>query len=176
MTGNPDIHRIVTLLGLERHRTCGFMGQTFQSPHRVGKESLPAGFDTPRALGAALYFLISPEWPAALHSIRSDQMYHHYLGDPLEVLLLYPDGGGEVRTLGNDLQAGHRPQLLIPGGTLHISRNRGGQGFALLATTSWLGVEPQDVVNGRPEELLARYPAMRDAILDFTATAPPPRQ
>jgi hypothetical protein len=29
-----------------------------------------------------------------LHRIRSGQMYHHYLGDPLEVLLLYPGGIG----------------------------------------------------------------------------------
>jgi len=27
-----------------------------------------------------------------LHRIRNDQLYHYYLGDPLEVLLLREDG------------------------------------------------------------------------------------
>ena len=49
-------------------------------------------------------------------------MYHHYLGDPLEVLLLYPGGKGEVRWVGPDLAAGMRPQLFIPANTFHVSR------------------------------------------------------
>jgi predicted cupin superfamily sugar epimerase len=70
-----------------------------------------------RPFGSVLYFMVTPEARIRLHRIRSDQMYHHYLGDPLEVLLLYPDGSGAVQMVGSDLAAGARPQLFIPGGT-----------------------------------------------------------
>jgi predicted cupin superfamily sugar epimerase len=173
---DPTAEEIIALLGLQRHPTCGYVAETFRSPHHVLGESLPAGFSMPRPLGSVLYFLVTPDAPTMLHSIRSDQMYHHYLGDPLEVLLLYQDGTGEVRVLGDDLLSGLRPQLLIPGGTIHASRPRGTRGYALLGTSEWLGVEPQDVLTGRVEELMTRYPAMRDALSGFAGghyTDPP---
>lgn len=95
-------------------------------------------------------------------------MYHHYLGDPLEVLLLYPDGRGETTVVGDDLAAGMRPQLFIPGSTFHVSRLKAGGSYALLGTTEWPGVEPPDVELGDPDKLIAAFPAFREAILAFT--------
>jgi predicted cupin superfamily sugar epimerase len=96
-------------------------------------------------------------------------MYHHYLGDPLEVLLLYPGGECEVQVVGADLAAGTRPQLLIPGGTFHAARVRVGVGYALLGTSVWARAEPADVEMGDPGELLRAYPSARAAIAQFTA-------
>ena len=36
--------------------------------------------------------------------------------DPVEMLLLYPDGSGHTATLGTDILAGMRPQIVVPGG------------------------------------------------------------
>jgi predicted cupin superfamily sugar epimerase len=102
-----------------------------------------------------------------LHRIRSDQMYHHYLGDPLEVLLLYPGGGSEVRVVGPDLAAGMRPQLLIPGGTFRAGRVPPGAGYSLLGTSVWARAEPGDVEAGDAGSLTASYPAARAAITAF---------
>jgi len=104
-----------------------------------------------------------------LHRIRSDQMYHHYLGGPLDVLLLYVDGRGEVRSVGSDLRGGMQPQLFIPGGTFHVGRLRPGAEYALLGTTEWPGVEPPDVEVGNRDKLIAPYPEMRESIVTFTA-------
>jgi len=87
--------------------------------------------------------MVTADAQIRLHCIRSDQMYHHYMGEPLEVLHLYPDGTGEITIIGADLTAGMRPQLLIPGGTFHTSRLQSisaPAGFALLGTTEWPGV------------------------------------
>jgi len=95
------------------------------------------------SLRSALYFLVTPDAQIVLHRIRSDQLYHHYLGDPLEVLMLFPGGDGAIATVGSDLESGMRPQLLVPGGTFHTSRlASGGAGYALLASTEWPGVQP----------------------------------
>jgi predicted cupin superfamily sugar epimerase len=103
-----------------------------------------------------------------MHRIRSDQLYHHYLGDPLEVLLLYPNGDGEVITVGSDLEVGERPQLFLPGGTFHTSRLEPGADYALLASTEWPGVEPPDVEHGDVEALMEAYPSFGEEIRAFT--------
>jgi uncharacterized protein len=165
----PTAEEIKALLGLKPHPTCGFVAETYRSPLKIAAESLPKAYEGERPYGSALYFLVTPEAQIVMHRIRSDQLYHHYLGDPLEVLLLYPDGNGEVTTVGSGLGVGERPQLFIPGGTFHTSRLPQGGGYALLASTEWPGVEPPDVEHGDIEALMDAYPAFREHIRAFTS-------
>jgi uncharacterized protein len=163
----PTASDIIARLGLKRHPTCGFVAETFRSRHQIPSASLPTGYEGGRPMGSVLYFMVTPDVPIALHRIRNDQMYHHYLGSPLEVLLLYQDGTGEKLIAGPDLEAGMRPQLFIPGGTFHISRLLPGEDFALLGTTEWPGVEPSDVELGDPQGLQHQYPEHKDDIKVF---------
>lgn len=160
--------QIIEMLGLKPHPTCGFVAETYRSKQQIPQQALPAVYKGSRPFGSILYFMVTPEAQIQLHRIRSDQMYHHYLGDPLEVLLLYPGGGGELKVVGSDLATGMRPQLFIPGGTFHISRLRTGSNFALLGTTEWPGVEPPDVEMGDRDRLMADYANLRDEIDAFT--------
>ena len=162
---------IIELLGLKPHPTCGFVAETYRALERIPDEALPTKYAGSRPFASVLYFMVTGEARIRLHRIRSDQMYHHYIGEPLEVLLLYPDGRGEIKTLGSDLVAGMRPQLLIPGGTFHTSRLRPGSAataFALLGTTEWPGFESADLEVGEPTKLIAAYPALRRDIEEFT--------
>jgi predicted cupin superfamily sugar epimerase len=165
----PSSAWIIDLLGLKPQGTCGFMGETYVSDLQIPAGSLPADYQGGRPLGGVFYFLVTPQAPVRLHRIRSDQMYHHYLGDPLEVLLLHPEGETEVRVVGPDLAAGMRPQLLIPGRTFHAGRVRAGVGYALLGTSVWARAEPADVEMGDPGQLLAAYPSARGAMAGFLA-------
>jgi uncharacterized protein len=160
--------RIIELLGLTKHPTCGYMGESFRSPLLVPASALPPEFGGGREFGGVLYFLVTPDSPVRLHRIRSDQVYHHYLGGPLEVLLLHPGGGHEVRAVGPDLESGMRPHLLVPGGAFHAARVPGQAGHALLATSVWARAEPQDVEMGDAERLFASHPEARELIRDFT--------
>lgn len=155
------------MLDLGPHHTCGFTRETFVSAMRVPAHDLPSGYGSPRALGGFLYFLVTPDTGVRLHRIRSDQMYHHYLGDPLEVVLLLPDNTGEVRIVGPDLAAGMRPQLLVPGGTFHAGRVRGESGYALLGTSVWLRAELEDVEMGDAAKLAAANPSFAAALARF---------
>jgi predicted cupin superfamily sugar epimerase len=103
---------------------------------------------------------VTPAAPVRLHRIRNDQLYHYYLGDPLEVLLLRDDGASERMIMGPDLRAGQHTQLLIPGNTFHVARLLQRGRWFLGASTEWPGVIPADVETGDVEALAAKYPAV----------------
>jgi predicted cupin superfamily sugar epimerase len=164
----PSAEEIKHALGLEPHPTCGFVRESYRSEQRIPASALPE-FDGDRALASVLYFLVTPEAHMALHRIAPTQMYHHYLGDPVEVLLLYPDGTGAVEMVGGDTSGTMRPQLLIPGKTWHVSRLRADGEYALLATNEWPAVEPADAEVGDLHELAAAYPDFTDRLREFAS-------
>lgn len=116
---------IRSLLALEPNATCGFVRETYRSALSIAPGGLPTPFASGRPLGSALYFMATPAAPVKLHRIRNDQLYHYYLGDPLEVLMLRGDGKADHVIVGPDLRAGHRLQLFIPGHTFHTARLAG---------------------------------------------------
>src|SRR3954463_6256519 len=136
-SATPSVQDLKARFGLVPHPTCGFVSETYRAQRRF----VPDGYGADRPLGSVLMFMATPDATLQLHRIRPDQMYHHYLGDPLEVLLFLADGTWEVRTIGS-VAAGHEPYLFIPGQTFHVFKLAGGEhGFSLLATTEWPGVE-----------------------------------
>src|SRR5215218_7647774 len=150
---------LLKLLQLEANATCGFVRVSFVSKHSIGKGGLPAPFEGQRPLGSALYFMVTTGAPVRLHRIRNDQLYHYYLGDPLEVFLLHASGEAERTILGPDLRRGERVQLLIPGNTFHTARLMGRRQWFLGASTEWPGVVPSDVEIGNLDDLAGKYPA-----------------
>src|SRR5438270_13856786 len=159
--GPMHADQVKALLGLEPNPSCGFTTPTYDAPLRV---KTPRG---ERDCAFAQYFLVAPERAMVMHRIRSDQLYHHYAGDPLEVLRLFEDGTGDVTLVGSDLAGGQRPQLLIPAQTFHVSRVRPGGSWALLATTVLPALEPEDVELGNLEKLAAAYPSLAEEIRSF---------
>ena len=155
------------LLKLEPHATCGFVRVTFMSKERIAPGGLPAPFAAGRPVGSALYFMVTPGAPVRLHRIRNDQLYHYYLGDPLEVLMLRVDGTTERVVVGPDLRGGQLLQLLIPGNTFHTARVIGRRRWFLGASTEWPGVEPVDVEIGNVDALVAKYPQVADDLRTF---------
>jgi uncharacterized protein len=159
MPTSLSAHEIQNLLDLEPNATCGFVRVTFTSKQLIGADVLPSPFTSERTLGSALYFMVTPTAPVRLHRIRNDQLYHYYLGDPLEVFLLHDNGTAERVIVGADLRGGQRVQLFIPGSTFHTARLLGNRCF-LGASTEWPGVVPADVEIGNVEKLAPRYPAI----------------
>jgi len=157
-----------SLLDLKPHPTCGFVRITYESPQNIPAGALPAPFEAGRRLGSALIFQVTPDAHVKLHRIRNDQFFHHYLGDPIEVLMLKTDGTSARVICGPDLKAGHFVQLFIPGNTFHTARVAGARQWFLGASTQWPGVEPIDVEPGDLDALCVKYP---DAAEDLRAFA-----
>ena len=167
MSNDLSADEVRALLKLEPHATCGFVRVTFISNQRIAPGGLPAPFFDGRPAGSALYFMVTPDAPVRLHRIRNDQLYHRYLGGPIEVLMLHENGTSEHAIVGPDLAAGQRVQLLIPGSTFHAARVVGQQRWFLGASTEWPGVEKVDVELGDIDALAAKYPDVADDLRAF---------
>lgn len=170
MTADLTAEEIQRLLDLAPNATCGFVRVTYTSKLSIAPGGLPAPFAGGQPLGSALYFLVTPEAPVRLHRIRNDQLYHYYLGDPLELFLLHADGSSERVIVGPDLRAGHRAQLLIPGNTFHTARLLGQGRWFLGASTEWPAVIPSDVELGDVEVLAATHPKVAADIRAIAAS------
>ena len=154
---------IKTLLKLEPHPTeGGFFRQTYVSEATV---ELARGA---RSLGTAIYYLLEADTFSEMHVLDSDEIFHFYLGDPVEMLQLLPDGTSRRLLLGTDLAAGMAPQLLVPHGVWQGSRLVPGGKFALLGCTVSPGFEYDDYESGPRAALLERYPESRELILALT--------
>jgi uncharacterized protein len=170
MNDSMTADELRALLELEPNATCGFVRLTYVSKHSIAAGGLPAPFADGRPLGSALYFMVTPGAPVRLHRIRNDQLYHYYLGDPIEVFLLHADGSTERVIVGPDLRSGERVQLLIPGNTFHTARLIGSRRWFLGASTEWPGAVPADVEIGDLEQLAGKYPAIAPDLRTIAAS------
>jgi predicted cupin superfamily sugar epimerase len=146
----------------------GFYAESYRSEGKLGAGFLPRRYSGERRFGTAIYFLLTRETFSALHRLASDEVYHFYLGDPVELLCLREDGSGEVVTMGTDLDAGMRPQITVPRGAWQGSRVRPGGEFALLGTTMAPGFEFADFELADRDFLSQRYPSFVEMIQVLT--------
>jgi predicted cupin superfamily sugar epimerase len=149
----------------------GYYRETYRASEALAPGALPARYPTTRALGSAIYYLLRDEDFSALHRLRTDEVYHFYLGHPVELLLLLPDGRDELVHLGTDLAVGQRPQVVVPRGVWQGSRliaPAAAGAYALMGTTMAPGYDLADFELGEREPLQARYPGRAELIAALT--------
>ena len=146
----------------------GYFAETHRSNFTLSQRSLPPGYSGERALSTAIYYMVTPDTFSAMHRLKGDEVYHFYLGDPAEMLILKPDGTSKTLLMGQDIVSGMRLQHVVPGGAWQGSRLVPGGKFALLGTTMAPGFDPADFELGSRGELTARYPAYAELIAALT--------
>lgn len=165
----PSAQRLKELLRLEPHpREGGWFRQTYASGERFPQDSLPKRYIGDRSAGTAIYYLLTPDTFSEIHRLASDEVFHFYLGDPVEMLQLKPNGQGEIVRMGSDIEGGTMPQLLVPQSVWQGSRLIAGGEVALLGCTVSPGFDYADYEQGTREELTAAYPAFTEMIRKLT--------
>ena len=159
---HADARCLIDRLGLIPHPEGGFYRETFRSLARV--TSAERGV---RAASTAIYFLLPAGAVSVLHRVSSDEAWHHYDGDPVELLTLDEAGRREVVTLGRDVPAGQRPQHVVLAGVFQGARALGVR-YALLGCTVAPGFEFSDFTMPSRAELLGRFPEHRAWIEPLT--------
>jgi uncharacterized protein len=168
MSNQPRISlsAIVEKLALRPHPEGGFYRETYRS-----KVSLPggvAGSKRSRAAGTAILFLL-PEGSCSLfHRLKTDEIWHFYLGGPLVLVELRETGEMARIAVGPDLLAGQELQHVVPAGRWFGAYPAPGSGFSLVGCTVAPGFEFEDLEFGLRDDLLSRFPAAQEEILRLT--------
>ena len=142
----------------------GFYTQTYISGEKIAKDALPDRYGDDRPLSTAIYYLLTSDTKSHMHRLLSDEIFHFYLGAPVQMLLLYPSGNSNIIFLGQEIMSGQRVQTLVPGGVWQgCSLVEGGE-FALMGTTVAPGFEFEDFELGKRDDLLRMFPQHKDMI------------
>ncbi|HEX2112968.1 MAG TPA: cupin domain-containing protein [Alphaproteobacteria bacterium] len=106
---------LIAALDLKPHPEGGHFRETFRhAPPEGGRGAM-----------TAIYYLLQDGEVSAWHRVDAAEIWHFYAGAPL-ALSLSPDGKrAETKSLGADIAAGERPQLLVPQGHWQSARSRG---------------------------------------------------
>ena len=115
---------------------------------------------------SAIHYLLTDGDFSAMHRLDGQEVYHHYAGAPVALLLLFPDGSAAEVLMGDDLAAGQRPQVVVPAGVWQGSSTCGE--WTLLGTTMAPPYADEGFELGRRDELLADWPSAAGRIAELT--------
>jgi predicted cupin superfamily sugar epimerase len=146
----------------------GYFRETYRAELTVPAGALPSDYGGDRNVSTAIYYLLSDHTFSAIHIVKSDEAFHFYAGDAVEMLQLWPDGSARVVIISNDLAAGYEPQLVVPAGVWQGCRLVRGGKRALMGCTVSPGFDYADFKLGNRNELIDRYPGEGELITALT--------
>ena len=155
---------LIRMHGLAPHPEGGYFRQTYKSPVIVPNAALPAGYVGDRACSTAIYYLLREGEKSCLHKLRSDEMWHFYLGGPLHLAMIHPDGRSEDVVIGPHAVHGQHVQYVVEPGVWFGAYPAPGAGFCFVGCTVTPGFDFADFEMGTRAQLLQLFPGAKDVI------------
>lgn len=159
-----EISDIVSKFEMQPHPEGGYFLETYRSDIAIKPES----FEGERSCSTGIYFLIEKDNFSAFHRIKSDEMWHFYAGNPLEVVEITPDGELKTTTIGNDILNGEVPQYVVKKDRWFASYCKDNEGFSFVGCTVSPGFDFSDFELASRDELINSYPRHAEVIKKLT--------
>ncbi|WP_276363393.1 cupin domain-containing protein [Daejeonella sp. H1SJ63] len=156
------IKDLIQQYGLLPHPEGGFYKETYRSSESIPLQGLPARFSGERAFSTAIYFLLVKKSFSAFHRIQSDECWHFYDGDSLQVHVLHSNGSYELIRLGRNSKQGEVYQAVVPSGSWFASETSGEYSF--VGCTVAPGFDFQDFELAEAAALTDIYPEFTELI------------
>ncbi|MBK7388024.1 MAG: cupin domain-containing protein [Bacteroidetes bacterium] len=152
-------------LDLLPHPEGGYYKETYRSASLFeGTGDFPAS----RAWSTAIYFLLEENNFSAFHKIKSDETWHFYAGNALEVIELDNAGNLQSSVVGPDILNGQVLQYTVAAGNWFASRVLKGGSFSLVGCTVSPGFDFRDFEMADRNELLKSFPKHNHIITELT--------
>ncbi len=155
-----DSEKIIEKFKLEPHPEGGYFRETYRSSATV---DTPAG---ERNASTAIYYLLSEGDFSAFHRIKSDELWHFYAGNTMEIIEITEEGALKRNLLGSEGE-NVEPQAVITAGNWFAARLLRG-GYAFVGCTVSPGFDFADFEQGDRESLVKLYPAHKEIISALT--------
>jgi uncharacterized protein len=155
------VDEVVARYALQRHPEGGFFREVYRSSLCVGR--LP-GYAGERTALTTIYFLLGPLDFSAFHRIRSEEVWVHLSGAPLELVLLEGKAPRFLRIA--PVGEPGEPLGVVPSGVLQAARSTGA--WSLAACVVAPGFDFADFELPSRQSLLQEYPGLGELIRRFT--------
>lgn len=150
---------LIKELGLQKHPEGGCYKETYRSDDKLSND---------RSISTAIYFLLEKGNFSAFHKIQSDELWHFYSGDSLEVIEIKNNGTVVKTLIGNNIHTGEQFQYCVKANTWFASRVRSGGTYSLVGCTVAPGFDFRDFELAKRNELVKQFPQHKKIIDELT--------
>ncbi len=159
-----DARYWIEKLGLMPHPEGGYFRETYRSSAMIPASTPGLGFQGPRSVSTAIYFLLDNVQCSTFHRIRSDELWHFHSGSALAIYVIGNEGVLTTHRLGPDSEAGDAFQVVVPAGCWFGAEVLDKAGFGLCSCTVAPGFDFDDFELADTESLSTVFPQHRDLI------------
>ncbi len=155
-----DVASLIDHYNLEPHPEGGF----FRESYRADLSGCFEGFDGARNISTGIYFLLPQGTRSALHRIKSDEMWHFYLGGPMTLVEIDMDGTLKQTVLGQDIKSGQHVQHVVPAGVWFGGYPNDGTDYSFVGCTVAPGFDFTDFEMASLETMMTDFPQHENII------------
>lgn len=150
---------LIDKLRLTAHPEGGYFKETYCSDIAIRKDAFPKGYTGERPLMTAIYFLLKGDDFSAFHRLKSDELWHFYLGSSMTIWIIRPNGELDELKLGNQMGNNEVCQATIPAGCWFGASVDDKESFSLVGCTVSPGFHFDDFELAQRDDLIRTYPA-----------------
>jgi predicted cupin superfamily sugar epimerase len=150
---------------MTRHPEGGAFVENYRSDLLV---SLPE-LSGPRPASTGIYFLLGRGEFSGFHRIKSDEMWHFYLGGPLRIVEIDPSGRLHRTCMGHAIHDGQALSHLVRAGNWFASYLPPESDFSLVGCTVAPGFDFKDFELAERRELARIFPEHEALIAKLTS-------
>ncbi len=121
-----------------------------------------------RPASTLIYYLLVGTQYSAIHRVKSDEIWHFYLGSPVTIHIINEERISQRVQLGNNLENDENLHYVVTKDTWFCAEINNKTSFALMSCTVSLGFDFDDFELGNRDKLLLQYPQHKDLIERFT--------
>jgi uncharacterized protein len=155
---------IVSHFNLLPHPEGGFYRESYRAAGTIPKNALSNEFKGDRNYSTAIYYLLPEGSQSLLHRLHSDEQWHFYLGGPMTLVQISPDGILRKIVLGTDIARGQEVQYVVPANHWFGGFPNPGSRFSFVGCTVAPGFDFADFELGGRKELGDKFPNLHEII------------
>lgn len=160
-----DAQEIIDYFGMQPlSQEGGWYVETYRAAESIKKAGLNVRYSGDRDHSTAILYLLTSDTVSKMHRVKSDEIFHYHLGDPVKMLRLYPDGSGQEVVIGPDILNGQQVQVIVPHGVWQGGRLLDDGAWCLMSCTVAPGFEFDDYEHGQSDLLIEQWPSFADLI------------
>lgn len=155
-------------LNLQPHPEGGYFAEVYRAEGVIPSSVLPMGFNGGRNFSTSIYYLLQHPQFSAFHRIGSDELWHFYSGNGLNIFVIHPSGKMEILKLGNNPEQGESFQHVVKAGCWFASVPDKEKTFSLVGCTVSPGFDFRDFELAKRETLIQQFPQHKELVTRLT--------